>query len=69
MKAVDAVILNEGDSLSALNDLPPGTPVAVCTKGQWWAYKSIGNNLNNPVGSYSFDTAEHALQAARASRH
>ncbi|HCF9284098.1 TPA: hypothetical protein NI618_001711 [Pseudomonas aeruginosa] len=69
MKDADGVILNEGESLSALNDLPAGTPIAVCTKGQWWPYKSIGNGLNNPVGSYSFSKAEHALQAARVSLH
>jgi hypothetical protein len=61
----NGVVLYENQSVSELQKLEEGTPMAVQFEGRWWAYVSAGSDKVTPVGRSSFDDQEQALQAAR----
>lgn len=59
------VVLSEHQSITELQGLPAGIPVAIAAEGRWWPYVCDGHDNMRPEAETSFDTPEEALQAAR----
>lgn len=58
--------MNEKAPLQILENVAPGTPIAILSEGKWWPYRGSGDNSITPVGSNSYLSAKQALKAARA---